>query len=135
MIVIYELTEMHVAELHKLFQHEWWTKGRSLEETQQCVSGSQICVGLVDQKDRLQGFSRVLTDYTIKACIFDVIVAKPHRGKGMGHTLLSLITTHSSLKRVKHFEMYGRPDVFGFYEKLGFVREVEGVHLMRYIKA
>ena len=56
-------------------QGEWWTRSRSLEETKQCVLGSQICIGITSEADNLVGFVRVLTDFTFKALIFDVIVA------------------------------------------------------------
>ena len=76
MDVLRALGPKHIAQLHELYQQEWWTKGRTLEETKNCVAGSQVCIGLVDANDDLIGFARVLTDFTFKALIFDVIVRK-----------------------------------------------------------
>ena len=131
MDVIYELNGKQIGELHRLFQREWWTKGRSFEETKKCVENSQICVGLVDHSGKLQGFTRVLTDYTVKALIFDVIVSKTHRGTGMGNKLIDLVKNHKKLRQVKHFELYCLPEMLGFYEKHGFSCDVSGVRLMR----
>lgn len=56
MRVISELSTFQLQELHALYQNEWWTKGRTLEETQRVVAGSQICIGLVDEAGKLVPF-------------------------------------------------------------------------------
>ncbi len=132
MNVIYRLTENHIAQLHALYQQEWWTNSRTLAETRKCVAGSQICLGLTDTNDELAGFARVLTDYTFKALIFDVIVRKDHRKTGLGDKLMSLIKSHESLKTVKHFELYCLPEMFGFYTKHGFTTNTGEIRLMRF---
>ena len=130
---IFEFGETHITRLHELYQSEWWAKGRSLDETKRCVKGSQICIGLVDDTDHLVGFTRVLTDYTFKALIFDLIVAKPHRGRGLGDQLLHLVKEHEKLAAVKHFELYCLPELYEYYQRHGFTEDVGGVRLMRYI--
>ena len=131
MEVIYELNEKQIEDLHHLYQKEWWTKGRSIDETKACVKGSQICIGVVDSSGKLQGFARVLTDCIFKAFIFDVIVSKEQRGMGIGNKLIKLIITHKKLIRVKHFELYCLPKMYGYYEKHGFSHGVDNVKLMR----
>jgi predicted GNAT family N-acyltransferase len=130
MNVIYSLTENHIAQLHELYQHEWWTKGRTLEETKNCVAGSQVCVGLISANNELIGFARVLTDLTLKALIFDVIVRKDYRKTGLGDKLLSLIKSHKKLQDVKHFELYCLPEMCDFYAKHDFTTIGE-IRLMR----
>jgi len=135
MNIVYTLDKRHINQLYKLYQQGWWTKGRSLQETEKCVIGSQICIGAIDQNNDLLGFARVLTDYTFKALIFDVIVRRDQRGKGIGDELLSVIKTHSELQAVKHFELYCLPDMSNFYTKHGFSSDVGEIKLMRYINA
>lgn len=135
MIPIYEFNENHIQQLHELYQQEWWTKDRTFSETEQGVYGSQVSIGLVDNTDNLQGFARVITDFTFKALIFDVIVSEKHRGLKLGNRLLELIQNHNDLKRVKHFELYCLPELLPFYEKHGFSSEVDGIKLVRRINA
>lgn len=131
MDVINHLSDEQIRQLHTLYQNEWWAKGRTLEETQQCVTGSSICFAVVDEQGTLKGFSRVLTDTVFKALIFDVIVASDTRGTGVGDLLINSVKSHEKLSAVKHFELYCRPDLEAFYERHGFSKEVGGMSLMR----
>ena len=131
MRIVHELDETLIAQLHALYLREWWTADRSLEETRRCVEGSQIRMGLTDDTGDLIGFVRVITDYTFKALIFDVIVAEAHRGNGLGDHLIERVLEHPDLANVKQFELYCLPDVQVFYERHGFSAEVGGVRLLR----
>jgi hypothetical protein len=132
---VYELTDSHIQQLHQLYQGEWWTKGRSLEQTRRCVAGSQVCVGLVDSNECLVAFARVVTDFTFKALIFDVIVESTARGQGLGQRVLALIKSHEKLRDVCHFELYCLPALYEFYRKYGFSEDVGEIHLMRCVNA
>lgn len=134
MKVIETLNKTQIHELHAFYQQQWWTKGRTLADTESCVKGSQICLGLVDEDGVLQGFTRVLTDYTFKALIFDLIVSDRYRNKGLGSKLMSLIKNHPNLRNVKHFELYCLPEMFAFYQKHGFSSDVGEIRLMRLTK-
>ena len=104
---------------------------RTLNEAKRCLIGSQLTVGVLDQGGNLVAFARVLTDYTFKALIFDLIVDEPHRGNKLGDRLLAHLRAHPSLAHVKHFELYCRDDVLDFYVSRGFVEQLNEFHFMR----
>ena len=131
MKVIYKLNMHQLDELYQIYQQQWWTQGRSLEDTRKVVEGSQVVIGLVDSNEKLQAFVRVLTDYTFKAFIFDLIVAEENRNKGLARQLMQLVRNHEDLVKVKHFELYCLPDMFEFYQKFGFSEKLDNVTLMR----
>ena len=131
MNLTYTLSDKNIEELHKLYQNEWWTKGRSLQETTDVVSGSQINVGIINAEVTLVAYARVLTDFTFKAIIFDIIVSEDQRGRGLGVKLIESIKSHEKLSLVKSFELYCLPKMFEFYEKQGFSTDVAGIKLMR----
>ena len=118
MDVSFQLNQKQIEQLHRLYQKESWSKGRSLEETQNGVQGSQLCVALIDQEKNLAAFARVLTDTVFKALIFDVIVDEKYRGDGLGDTLIRTIKNHPLLAQVKHVELYCLPELEAFYERL-----------------
>jgi GNAT superfamily N-acetyltransferase len=126
-----QLSERHLEQLHALYQNEWWSKGRSLEATRAGVLGSQLCVGLVTPADELAAFARVLSDFTFKALIFDVIVAPKHRQTGLGDEVMSAIVGHDRLQGVKSFELYCLPEMMPFYHRHGFSEDVGAIRLMR----
>ena len=135
MEVIYELSTNQIENLHSLYKNEWWTKNRTLEETTKCVYGSQACIGLIDKNNGLIGFVRVLTDFTFKALIFDLIIKSEFRGKGLSKKLMSLVKNHEKLKDVKHFELYCLPELESFYNQFEFSGEIDGIQLLRYKNA
>ena len=114
-----------------MYKEVWWGKERSFEDTIKCVQGSQICIGILDNNDKLVGFTRVISDFIYKAIIFDVIVSTTYRGNGLGKDLMDLVKQHTELKKVKHFELYCLPEMEAFYSSFGFSTEVGGIKLMR----
>jgi len=131
MKVLYKLETQHIQQLHKLYQKEWWTENRTLEETQKVVENSQIVIAMVDESNELQAFVRVLTDYLFKALVFDLIVSEKYRSKGLGKELMYLVQNHLELQKVKHFELYCLPEMVGFYEVFGYSSELENLVFMR----
>lgn len=129
--VTYQLSPAHIEQLHQLYQQEWWSRGRSLTDTRECVHNSQLVIGVVDNK-QLVGFARVLTDQIFKAMIFDVIVERERRQQGLGALLMTSIKQHPLLSKVKHFELYCLPELIPFYEANGFSLEEGGLHHMRF---
>jgi len=132
MNVVNQLTEEQIKQLHALYAGEWWCKDRTLEQARRCVNGSQLIIGLTDDAGTLCAFTRVLTDFTFKALIFDVIVHRDYRKENLGIKLIDLVKTHSKLSQVKHFELYCLPELFAFYERHGFSEDVGGMRLMRF---
>ena len=74
MTIIYKFSDEHIKQLHQLYKEVWWANERSLEDTIDCVRGSQICIGILDKDENLIGFTRIISDFIYKAIIFDVIV-------------------------------------------------------------
>jgi predicted GNAT family N-acyltransferase len=130
--MINHLTDAQIDELHALYQFEWWTKGRKLEDVRRVVQHSDIIVAFCEaDAKRLVAFTRVLTDYVYKALVFDVIVAESYRGTGLGKQLLDAVVNHPDLKSVRHLELYCLPELMPFYQKWGFTAELGELRFMR----
>jgi len=105
----------------------------SIEDILKSIAGSQVCIGIIDEKNNLIGFIRVISDFIYKAFIFDVMVNEEYRGKGLGYQLIAHVKNHEQLKHVKHFELYCLPEMIAFYTSLGFSSDIDGIKLMRCI--
>jgi predicted GNAT family N-acyltransferase len=93
-----KLSGSQINDLYRLFQMEWWTKGRERKDVEVMVRNSDIVVGMMDAgTEELIGFARVLTDFVYKAFIFDVIISKPFREQKLGRNLMNAIIHHPKL--------------------------------------
>jgi GNAT superfamily N-acetyltransferase len=130
--VIYSLEEQHFPQLMELYSREWWTHHRTAEQARELLKWSDVVIGLCDEADdRLVAFARVLTDRVFRAFIFDVIVAPEHRNHGLGQRLMNELLAHPAVNGVELVELYCRPELVPFYERLGFVAPDSGVVLLR----
>jgi len=128
---VYELSPSYIHQLYHLYRREWWTKDRTLEQTEKVLKHSQVIVGLLNEADELVGFARVLTDFTFKALIFDLIVKEEYREQGLGRRLLEAIFLHEALRDVRHFELYCLEEMVPYYRRFGFSEEMGKLVFLR----
>ena len=75
------------------------------------------------------GFSRVITDYSEFASLWDVFIDEPHRGKGVGKALLKYIFDHPRLRGIFRWFLMTE-DAHGLYQKFGFKTEIYNPYTM-----
>ena len=121
LIQIETLTDAQAEELCELYQHEWWCKGRTLDDVRVMLEASSLIVAFAERETgRLVAFSRLLTDFSLRGMIYDVIVAKEWRSQQVGRRLVDAIVTHPRLQRIEYLWLCCAPDMVPFYEKWGF---------------
>lgn len=97
------------------------------QSIQEAFKNSQYVISAWDEK-QLVGFVRVLSDKTIFATIWNMIVKPEYQNKGIGELLVKQI-----------FKKYNKHAVFliadqkvkGFYEKMGFKAHSSGMYLVK----
>jgi len=119
------------GDLMELYRHEWWTNQRRDEDVARMLQHTDLVVGICSDDGRLVGFTRVLTDRVFKAVIFDVIVARDHRGDGLGKRLIDYVLDHPMVAAVRHVELYCKPEMIPFYRKWGFTAPGDDVNFLR----
>lgn len=112
-----EPQDLDAAKLVRLFQQAPWAKGRTEEAARDMLGHTDVLICAWDQ-DRLVGFGRVLTDFTYRASIWDVIVDQAYQHQGIGTEIVRRILYHPRLERVELFWLCTRRPTF--YETLGF---------------
>jgi len=131
-ILVHALDPPQEEELWRLYQEEWWTRGRSLQDVRRMLAGPGLVFGMIEEPGgTLAGFARVLTDGVFKAIILDVIVAGPWRGEGLGRRLMGAVLADPELAGVQDFELYCVDEMAPFYEQWGFTTDMGNLCLMR----
>ena len=126
------LTDAQVHDLWRLYQGEWWTETRTLDETRRIVAGSTVNLGLIEPSTaRLVAYCRAISDGVTKALVLDVVVAPSHRGLGLGAMQVERLLRDARLCGVRHFELYCRPELMPFYERFGFTAALGALTFMR----
>ena len=112
---------VNIAQLLALYHVTYWAKGRTAAQVERALQYSRPVLTAWDG-DRLVGFTRVISDMTYRATIWDVIVAETHRRHGIGRELMRMVLDHPDLKTVTMFLLLTK-DRQRFYEHLGFTVE------------
>ncbi|MCC6904877.1 MAG: GNAT family N-acetyltransferase [Anaerolineae bacterium] len=115
------LNDAQVEQLAELYQREWWSRDRTIEQTRKLLENTPLIVAFIDDVNgNLAGFLRVMTDYVVTATISDVIVAENYRGLGLGSKLIDTVLAHPALQDVNAFVLHCLEDMVPFYERWGF---------------
>ena len=129
--IITSLSEQQIGQLLVLYKNEFWCKQRKLEDVKKMLANTDVALAATDENENLIGFIRVLTDYTYKATIYDLIVHTDFRGRQLGKLLMDKVINHPDLKDVEHFGLYCLPSMHEFYQRWGFTTDVGEITLMR----
>ncbi len=122
------LTDRQIEQLQELYQHEWWSQGRTLSDIHKTLLNSDYIFGICeDHSQQLVAFARVLSDRVYRAIVFDVIVAANYRSKGLGLSLIEQIVSHPELSKVECIQLCCLPEMMPFYQKFGFIQATQSL--------
>ena len=107
-------------ELCALYGTYGWWADRDREAVERALAATDEAVALRDEESgELVAATRVLTDYTYYAMVFDVIVHAERRGEGLGEELMAAVVTHPPLSGLD-LSLLAREGLIPFYEACGF---------------
>ena len=89
---------------------------------------NSLCFSVFYQGKQV-GFSRVITDYSEFASLWDVFIDDAHRGKGLGKAVMKYLLEHPKLKGVFRWFLMTE-DAHGLYQKYGFKTEAYNPYVM-----
>jgi spermidine synthase len=85
------------------------------------LKGSALVAGAFDEKGKIIGSARVLSDGCSDAYIQDVVVDPAYRGQGIGSELIRVLTDALLEKGVDWIGLVGEPGTEEFYRKQNWV--------------
>lgn len=97
------------------------------------VIENSICFNVFYQGKQV-GFSRVITDCTEFASLWDVFIDDAHRKKGVGKALVKYILEHPRLRGIFRWFLMTE-DAHGLYQKFGFKTEAYNPYVMMKVNA
>jgi len=81
---------------------------------------------------QLVGFGRATSDGVLSATIWDVAIAPAWQRVGLGRALMERLTARLVEDGIPTITLYAEPNVVGLYEKLGFLKDPEGIRGMAF---
>ncbi|MFP4006627.1 MAG: GNAT family N-acetyltransferase [Spirulinaceae cyanobacterium] len=134
--IITEIKEEQLDDLLALYHQAWWSRQRQKDDVRRMLEHSDVVLGLVEpEKQKLVGFTRILTDFVYRATIWDVMVDSQFQGQGLGRILLNAVVSHPQLREVESMYLACTAQMMPFYEKFGFTQEIKNdMRLMQRIR-
>jgi len=102
-----------------LTHHSSWAQGRSFEAVRISMENS-LCFGAITHSEKLLGFGRVVSDFSVFAWVLDVFVLEEFRGKGIAKSIVTTMMEHPKLQRLQRWGLVTK-DMHPLYEKFGFL--------------
>lgn len=97
------------------------------------VIENSICFSVFFEGKQV-GFSRVISDRSEFASLWDVFIDDAHRGKGVGKALLKYIFAHPELRGIFRWFLMTE-DAHGLYQKFDFKTEIYNPYIMMKVNA
>ena len=108
-----------LEQLRRLFEeHSFWAHARSRPQLAAMLRGSQAAVSAW-QGRRMVGFGRATSDGVFRAVLWDVVVASPQQGQGLGRRLVAELLRTPAVRGVERVYLMTTNSA-GFYRRLGF---------------
>ena len=128
--IVSQLTENQISELLDLYKNEFWSNKRTLKDVVQMLAESDIIIALVDENEKLIGFTRILTDFVYRSIIFDVIIKQTHRNMKLGSKLMDAVVNHPQLCSIEWIALCCLPEMIPYYQRWGFTSKFRQMQLM-----
>ncbi len=106
-------------ELSELYQQAGWKNHASLEALQHSIYASS-CWFQVNIKEKLAGVVRLQSDYVRYCCIYDLLVDKDHRSKGVGSALMEAAVQWCDQRQIQIVHLWPATGRIPFFERFGF---------------
>lgn len=110
---------VRIGQVQTLFNdNSFWARGRSRKALLRMLQGSCSVVSAW-QAGKLVGIGRATSDGVFRAVLWDVVVAGPYQGQGLGRRIVEALLASAEVAAAERVYLM-TTNSSGFYEKLGF---------------
>ncbi|KAG2428846.1 hypothetical protein HYH02_014258 [Chlamydomonas schloesseri] len=127
-----------VTELNELFEKVGFPRRDpdrlkiALENTYHVIWVRSTRQSRLARNGQMIGFARATSDGVLSATVWDVAVNPAWQRSGLGRALMERLTKKLVEDGIPTITLYAEPQVVGLYEKLGYVRDPEGIRGMAF---
>ena len=115
----------HYSQLLEIFEKEKWNKTLNDVKTAHQYS---LPFGIFESdSQQLIAYVRVLTDTIKYAFIFDLVIKRDFRQKGIATQLMNYVLNHDRFRNIVYFELTCAPEMEKFYQAFGFGKEYSSI--------
>jgi predicted N-acetyltransferase YhbS len=125
----FKLQAPRAEEVMELYAFAPWAQGRGLPQVRRMLRATGFCATAREGR-KLVGMVRVLTDFTYRAGIYDVIVRPDCHRRGIGSALVRLALKQLRAQGVDQVWLY-TTDKQPFYARLGFKHLPENMMVLK----
>lgn len=127
-----------LTELNDLFEKVGFPR-RDLDKLKIALDNTYHLVWIRSTKQsrlakmgQMVGFARATSDGVLSATIWDVAILPAWQRCGLGRALMERLTARLVQDDIPTITLYAEPAVIGLYEKLGFMKDPDGIRGMAF---
>jgi ribosomal protein S18 acetylase RimI-like enzyme len=116
-------------QLEELCDTVGWSR-RPLRKVRKALQNSYMVVTMWSVRGatrRMIGFARATSDCSFNATIWDVVVHPEFQGSRMGKAMMIYMIRKIRAQDISNITLFADSHVIGFYSKMGFVEDPEGI--------
>ncbi|GLC68926.1 hypothetical protein PLESTF_000759700 [Pleodorina starrii] len=127
-----------ITELNELFEKVGFPRRDpdrlrvALENTYHIIWVRAAKQSRLARQGQLIGFARATSDGVLSATVWDVAVNPAWQRSGLGRALMERLTKKLVEDGIPTITLYAEPQVVSLYEKLGYVRDPDGIRGMAF---
>ena len=110
--------------VHPLLASSYWASGIRRDIFEKSFQNS-LCVSAFSSEGVQVGVARLITDHATFAYLCDVIVAEPHRGRGIGKKMVAILLDTFAEPHIRNIALFTK-DMQPLYRQFGFIETEAG---------
>jgi GNAT superfamily N-acetyltransferase len=120
-MIEYKQMKPSLCEYRELFESTGWTSSMAVSDAafKMAIDNSWYWVSAFDE-DKLISIGRLVSDGGLYAFVCDMIVHPDYQRKGIGKTILKMLTDKCIENKIRRVWLFAAPGRAEFYMKSGF---------------
>lgn len=121
-IKIRKTVERDLDLIYKIWLQTGWNSKYQIDykNFKKSWQSSYLTKCIENENSEIIAIGRAISDGTLYAMIYDIVVDKKHRKKGFGRLIVNSIIADLKTKNIKIIQLMSAIDQTDFYKKIGF---------------